>query len=133
MKIGKNKGMIFSLILNLLLIGAMFVFFVKVNDTKLMLDTRTLSAHSYIPKRESKEWDSSSPKGYYLFTKEDQSIEITTFQEEIVFKSTYRLIGNGVYELSDSKGYIVAKDKGLDIYLKEKNPLIFESYLIFDK
>lgn len=133
MKIVKNKGMIFSLILNLLLIGAMFVFFVKVNDTKLMLDTRTLSAHSYIPKRESKGWDSSSPKGYYLFTKDDQSIEITTFQERIIFKSKYSFIGNGVYELSDSKGYIVAREKGLDIYLKEKNPLIFESYLIFDK
>lgn len=133
MKIGKNKGMLFSLILNLLLIGAMLVFFVKANNTQLMLDTRTLSTHSYIPKRDSKKWDSSNPKGYYLFTKDDQSIEITTFQGKIVFKSKYTFIGNGVYELSDSKGYIVAKNKGLDIYLKERNPLIFESYITFDK
>lgn len=80
-----------------------------------MLNTRTLSAHYYIPKRDSKEWDSSSPKEYYLFTKDDQSIEITTFQEKVVFKSKYTFIGNGTYELSYSKGYIVAKDKGLDI------------------
>ncbi|OJG16565.1 hypothetical protein RU96_GL000032 [Enterococcus canintestini] len=111
----------------------MLVFFVKANNTQLMLDTRSLSTHSYIPKRDSKKWDSSNPKGYYLFTKDDQSIEITTFQGKIVFKSKYTFIGNGVYELSDSKGYIVAKNKGLDIYLKERNPLIFESYITFDK
>lgn len=133
MKIVKNKGMIISLMLNILLVGVTIIFFVKANDTKRMLNTRILSSHSYIPKCDSKKWDSSSPKGYYLFTKDDQSIEVTTFQEEIVLSSKYKFIGNGVYELSDSKGYIVAKDQGLDIYLKESNPLVFESYLIFDK
>lgn len=129
----KNKGMILSLILNILLIGTTITFFVKANDTKLMLNTKILSSHTYIPKRDSKKWDSSNPKGYYLFTKDDQSIEVTTFQEKIILSSKYKFIGNGVYELSDSKGYIIAKDKGLDIYLKESNPLVFESYIIFDK
>jgi len=97
------------------------------------LTNKTLSPHTYIPQKNTENWDTSSEKGYYLFINDDNTVQVKTFKQEVVLDFNYTFIGNGVFKLSDNKGYIIKMKNGLKLELSNDNPLVFKDYVLFDK
>lgn len=130
----KNKKVIIiSVVLNILLLCGLIYFTVENQSLKSSLNKTKLPSHSYIADHEGKNWEADDPTGYYLFTTDDEGIKITNFGQEELFTAGYTAIGNGVYKLENDLGYLLESKGKLKVKLNQSDPLIYETYEIFDK
>lgn len=122
-----------SVVLNVVL-GLGIVFGdVQTYQSQKQLDKTWLPPKTYVGKHDEEKWAGDDPRGYYLFSEEDHSIKVMTFQQKQLLKADYVFVGNGVYELEDDLGFIVVNREGIELKLNEKNPLIFAEYVVYSE
>ena len=122
-----------SILLNITLLFILFALLLKNKAFNELLNEPNIPSHSYIPKKANNKWDSESNKAYYMFINDNNHVEFKTFKGKTILEDTYTLIGNGVYKLNNTDGYLINKDNSFEIQLSKKNSLIFKEYIIFDK
>lgn len=103
----KKYALWISLTLNVIFLFFLISLQIQKIDFENTLDLQTLKTHTYIPKRESKYWDTGNEEAYYLFADEPNNVRFTTFKQEIILELGYHFIGNGVYKLENDAGYII--------------------------
>lgn len=126
----RQTKIILTLVMLSLFVLTSFALYQKSNLENILAN-KELSG-TFIPVREDKEaWEAESDLSYYVFA-DESSITIETFNREVLLAADYAFIGNGVFLLSDNKGYILRSTEGLTFDLTEEYPhIVFNEYQYF--
>lgn len=126
-----KKWLWISFFLSLFLSITLIYTMVQNKQLETSLNADSLSDHTYIPVRDSNKWQADREEGYYLFT--GKTIDIKTFRQKTILHSSYKFIGNGVFQLEDNLGFMIRKKDTISFVFNSEQPLIFKEYQIFDK